>query len=32
MNWTAIVITALICVTVGFLCWLSYQKDGGKKK
>lgn len=32
MNWTAIGITAIICVTVAFIFWLACTKDGGAKK
>lgn len=33
INWTAIAITALICVTVAFVFWMAYNDDnkGGKR-
>jgi hypothetical protein len=32
MNWTAVTITAIICVTVFAIIWLACTVDGGKKK
>jgi hypothetical protein len=34
MNYTAIAITAIICVTVGFIFWLGFQDNqkGGRKQ
>ena len=31
INYTAITITALICLTVGFVFWLAYSDKEGKK-
>lgn len=32
MNYTAVAITAIICVTIAFIFWMACAIDGGKKK
>ena len=32
MNWTAVTITAIICVTIGFIFWMACTIGGDKKK
>lgn len=32
MNFTAVTITALICLTVGFIAWLAFRDEKGGKR
>lgn len=32
MNFTAIIITALICATIGFVFWLAYEDEDKDKE